>query len=184
MIIGLTGKSGSGKDAAASYLVRKHGFQRLAFADALKIAARAIFTLSDAQLWGAEKDIVDPYWGITPGQIMQRLGTECLRQGFADDVWIKALMRKVEPGQDYVITDVRFPNEAATVRAWGGKVYRIVRPGHVSARAPHMSEVALDGDKEVMELSNHGTLEELGQLMGDIVMLAQMERDGTLPDAA
>lgn len=41
------------------------GFIRIAFADALKSAAKAIFTLTDSQLWGAEKDTVDPYWEMT-----------------------------------------------------------------------------------------------------------------------
>ncbi len=167
MIIGLTGKSGSGKDEVAKRLVQKHGFLRLAFADSLKLAARHIFSLSDAQLWGAEKDLVDPYWGMTPGQIMQRLGTECLRDGFSstpevgEQVWIKSLFRKIEPAQDYVITDVRFPNEADEVKRWGGRVYRVIRPGHVSARAPHVSETALDGYEVDGEICNNGTLGDL-----------------------
>ncbi len=175
MIIGLTGKSGAGKDEVAKRLVLKHGFSRLAFADPLKIAARHIFGLSDAQLWGAEKDKIDPYWGMTPGQLMQRLGTECLRNGFApvpgigEDVWIKALFRKVEPGRDYVITDVRFPNEADEIKRWGGKIYRVIRPGHVSARAPHVSENALLDYETAGRIWNARTLEALYETV-DLVM--------------
>ncbi len=159
-IIGLTGKSGSGKDAAASHLVCRYGFVRLAFADALKAAAKCIFSLSDAQLWGSEKDVTDLYWGVTPGRILQLVGTECMRAGFADDVWIRALCRKLE-GRDYVVTDVRFPNEAEAIRHWGGKVYRIERPGHVSTRAAHISETALDHypvDGIIVNDADRGTL--------------------------
>ena len=43
MIIGLTGYKGSGKDTAASHLVEKYGFTRVAFADKLKKSAAACF---------------------------------------------------------------------------------------------------------------------------------------------
>jgi len=36
IIVGISGWKGSGKDTAADYLVKEHGYQRLAFADVLK----------------------------------------------------------------------------------------------------------------------------------------------------
>jgi hypothetical protein len=169
MIIGLSGHAGAGKDAAAKTLVQLYGFQRLAFADALKQAAKAIFTLSDAQVHGSEKEVFDPFWGMTPRAILQRLGTECLRQGFADDVWIKALFRQVEPHENYVITDVRFPNEADEVRRWGGYVVRIERPGAKGERMLHASETALEGYKFDAVIMNDGTLGELGLKVHSLV---------------
>ncbi len=170
MIVGFAGASGSGKDTAASVLVRAYGFRRLAFADNLKCAAKVIFGLTDAQLWGGDKDKVDPYWNMTPGQICQRLGTECLRNGFADDVWIRSMLRQVEPGEHYVITDLRFPNEAQALTEWGGKIYRIERPGHVSLRPNHISETALNDWPFAATIVNGGTPAELALEVDRIVV--------------
>lgn len=149
MIIGLTGKSGSGKDTAAAYLVRELSFTRVAFADKLKEAAREIFGFSWQQLHGAKRDEVDDYWEMKPSTVLQLLGTECVRDGFAntpvgEDIWIKAALRDRLRGIDYVFTDVRYPNEALALTNIGGRILRITRPEHASTRAPHASETAMD----------------------------------------
>jgi hypothetical protein len=172
MIIGFNGDAKAGKDTAASTLVHAYGFRRLAFADSLKIAARAIFGLTDAQLWGDKKDELEPFWGMTPRILMQRLGTECLRNGFSEDVWIKSLFKPIadQPHEHYVITDVRFENEARTVLEWGGKVYRIIRPGN-DTRIGHASETALDdwGWAPHNTILNDGTPADLARKVADLV---------------
>lgn len=170
MIIGLMGKSGSGKDATASWLCTHYGFARLAFADPLKLGAKHIFSLNDSQLWGAEKDVVDPFWGMTPAQILQRMGTECMRDGFSTDLWVKALLRQIVPGDHTVITDVRFPNEAQAVLDWGGVLVRVVRPGYASKRAPHASETALDNWPADRKLVNSGTITDLRNAVDDMLI--------------
>jgi hypothetical protein len=52
MIIGMTGKAGSGKDTVADILVREHGFVKVAFADPLKRLVRDVYAFTDEQLWG------------------------------------------------------------------------------------------------------------------------------------
>jgi hypothetical protein len=73
---------------------------------------------------------------------------------------------------NYVVTDVRFENEAAMIKLMGGEVWRVKRPG-VEAVNDHISEHALDGYKADRILSNGGTLEELAFLvqsrMGSLV---------------
>jgi len=39
MVIGFTGRKGTGKDTAAQYFVGKYGFTKVAYADVLKEAA-------------------------------------------------------------------------------------------------------------------------------------------------
>lgn len=167
MIIGFSGYARSGKDTAAASLP---GFWRYAFADKLKDAARVIFGLNDIQLYGSLKEKPDAYWERTPREILQLLGTECLRKGFADDVWIRALFLSMKDHYDCVITDVRFPNEAKAIKARGGIVVRVVRPGvgptprpwwKFWVSKPHVSETSLDqwGFDDV--LVNDGTVEEL-----------------------
>lgn len=163
MIVGLAGYARSGKDTAAAFLVDLYGFQRLAFADPLKSAARIIFSLTDEQLFGEAKETIDPYWGSTPRRILQRLGTECLRDGFDQNVWVKALFRKIAdaPHEHYVIPDVRFPNEAAEVKRWGGRVVRIERPAALGSEMTHESEHALDGWTYDATIENDGSLGRL-----------------------
>jgi hypothetical protein len=139
VIIGLGYRARAGKDTVADHLVRGHGFTRVAFADNLKTAARAIFHLTDEQLYGDRKELIDPRWGLTPRDILQRLGTEGVRNVFGSHVWRKSLFLGLEPGRDYVVTDVRFPDEVQEVKDAGG-VGRPGRPprppGHLHDRAP------------------------------------------------
>ena len=127
MILGLAYKARAGKDLAAAYLVKHYGFLRLAFADPLKEAARCIYGFTDEQLYGQLKEVADPFWGETPRVILQKMGTECMRKGHRNDIWIAAAQRKLlgEPDRNWVISDCRFPNEARMIHSLGGKVVRI-----------------------------------------------------------
>ena len=147
MIVGLSGKARSGKGAVASRLTGMHGFVEAAFADKLKSCCKAIFRLTDNQLYGDAKDIEDSFWEDTPRNILQKVGTECLRMGYRGDVWIKALEREIHanPGVNFVVSDCRFPNELEAIKAWGGKLVRIERPGGPQIETgQHASEVASD----------------------------------------
>lgn len=171
MIIGLSGRAGSGKDTVGLWYQEKHGFVCRAFADPLKEAAAAIFHLSEEQLYGKEKEVVDPFWGKSPRKILQLLGTDCVRRVIDDDVWIKSMERCIDglthdDGRHVVITDVRFPNEADAIRSWGGQVWRVVRPG-VSDVEAHVSETALDNYRFDRVLINSGTLAEFRSLASD-----------------
>ena len=168
LIVGLGYQMQTGKDTIASYLIL-HGsasypFKRIAFADPLKDAAAAIFGFDRSRLDDADyKAEVDPYWGVTRRTILQKLGTECLRKGYADDVWIRAAKRRVEAaleaGRSVVLPDVRFINEVEAVRSWGGVVWRVKRdaaPVHA-----HVSELELNGYAFDGVVENNGTMEEL-----------------------
>jgi hypothetical protein len=167
MIIALTGVSGSGKDEIAKHLCSVYKMERRAFADKLKRAAAIIFDLSWEQLWGEQKDVVDVRWGYTPAQLLQRLGSECVRDGFADvpfigkDVWVKAATTGLNLYDNYVFTDTRYPNEAEALRRLDACIVRVIRPGYKSKRASHVSEHALDDYPVGRVIVNDGTLEEL-----------------------
>ncbi len=161
MIIGLCGPARSGKDEAARPLIAR-GFRRIAFADPLKRGCREMFGLTDQQLWGADKDAVDEFWGCTPRHILQQVGTECMRQGFRDDIWIKAFERQIRGGGDWVVTDVRFPNEGLAIQMLGGVVWSIDRPdGPTIKTTAHTSETSISRVKHDAVLRNHGTIEDL-----------------------
>jgi len=66
---------------------------------------------------------------------------------------------------NWIITDVRFPNEFDAVKAKGGLVIRVNRPGHgtsmVALANAHPSETALDGHDFDHVIENDGNLEDL-----------------------
>lgn len=51
-IIAISGKAGSGKDTVAEYLVEKHNFTKIAFADPIKRFAKDVFSFNVDELWG------------------------------------------------------------------------------------------------------------------------------------
>jgi hypothetical protein len=175
MIIGLGFQARSGKDTVAQHLHTKKAFVQVAFADALKEGARAIFGLTDEQLYGDLKGEVDGFWDDTPRNILQKMGTECMRRGYRDDLWVKCVERVVKrnPDLDFVISDVRFPNEAAAVKEWGGVLVRIDRPADSElsdAAKLHASETSMvdfDGWDHVID--NSGGLVDLYTEVEDLM---------------
>ena len=141
MIIGLVGLIGSGKDTVADYLVNVHGFRRESFAGTLKDAVAAVFGWDRTLLEGRTKasrewrEQVDTWWAarlnmpdLTPRWVLQYWGTEVMRRGFHDDIWIASIENKIRNLQDnVVISDCRFPNEIASLRAAGGHIIRTCR---------------------------------------------------------
>lgn len=141
-LIALGYKSGVGKDTLADYLCAAHGYTRIPFALSLKNAAREVFDFSDEQLHGSRKNEVDPRWGFSPREALQRMGTEAMRGTFGPDVWVRAWERRVakavaEGRTNIVVTDVRFLSEVEAVVKLGGFLVRIERPG---AGAPPLTE--------------------------------------------
>lgn len=95
---------------------------------------------------------------------LQRYGTEAHREVFGKDFWVDALLPLPDghPLTDtvgliafnkrkyadalYVVTDVRFPNEARRVRQSGGVVVRVVGPDQTETDDGHASETPLPDD--------------------------------------
>jgi hypothetical protein len=132
---------GSGKDTIADYLVNIHGFRRESFANSLKDSVAAVFGWDREMLEGRSKqsrdwrETIDPFWSkrlkmpkLTPRWVLQYWGTEVVRRGFHDEMWVASLENRLQKStDDVVITDCRFPNEIQAVRKIGGKVIRVVR---------------------------------------------------------
>ncbi len=170
-IIGLSGYARSGKNEVGQILEDDYGFRQESFAQALKnVAAEINPTISTggggasplASLfsvygdWDAVKDAVP-----AAREFLQRLGVAC-RDQIGPDVWVDALARRlsVHPSARYVITDVRFPNEAEFITNRGGQVWRIERPGTRPVNG-HTSETALDDWCFDRTIVNDGSLADL-----------------------
>jgi hypothetical protein len=81
----------------------------------------------------------------SPRQTMQWWGTDYRRQHSGMSYWTRTLTHRVHAQQHgqqwrHVISDVRFPNEADAVRALGGVIWQVKRPG-LRLDTSHISEV-------------------------------------------
>lgn len=140
-IIGISGLIGSGKDTIADYLANNHGFRRESFAGSLKDAVAVVFGWDRVLLEGRTKESrewreqIDTWWAtklniphLTPRWVLQHWGTEVLRKGFHDDIWVASVSNKLRRTNDsIVITDVRFVNEITALREQGGICVRVKR---------------------------------------------------------
>jgi hypothetical protein len=141
-IIGFHGEAGSGKDASGAYLMA-HGWARLSFASPIYDMLELIgFGRPTTQ---AEKDALIPEFGVSWRHAAQTLGTEWGRQMINPDLWLLVagrMVRNSPPAARFVVTDVRFPNEAAMIRAAGGKVVHL-KGRKADGTKPHASEEPL-----------------------------------------
>lgn len=176
-ILGLMGRARSGKDTFATYLVRNHGFTRVAFADPLREIAAAVDPIVGYNDHGdvspiRYSDAID-FYGYERAKdefpevrrFLQRLGTDGVR-AFDGEFWVRLgaeRVRKLAALGPVVVTDVRFPNEADALHALGGDLVRVVRGVPDPAEVLHDSETALDNYHADFTVLNHSTLAHLSQ---------------------
>ena len=130
MIIGVCGLIGSGKGTVADILIDRYNFKKISFADKLKDAVAEMFEWPRQMVEGITpqsrdwRERPDPFWSseigqeITPRHVLQVFGTECMRDGFYDGIWISLDKQKIlqNPKTNWVIPDVRFPNEIKLIK--------------------------------------------------------------------
>lgn len=188
LLLGLCGPAGAGKDTAADYLVDAHGFARWAFAEPMRTMLEAL--LSECGLDYAHcfepglKEQRIPGLQRSYRELAQTLGTEWGRQLQGEDFWLRCAglctglqhedPARNEPVHDAIVfSDVRFPNEAAWLRARGGVLVRVERPDLEPVRT-HVSEQLLDQLQPEHTVHNTGGLGHLqGQLDALIPALLQ-----------
>jgi hypothetical protein len=220
MIIGINGKIGCGKDTVGEiirYLISyhihgyPHGFDSNVqyreshwkikkFAGKLKQVASLLTGISVEKFEDQEfkKQFMGSEWDMTYRELLQKIGTEAMRDGLHKDVWVNALVadyirpshwenryyddvnKKGLAGREEVwgdfpnwcITDMRFPNEMKAVKDRNGITIRITRGTRtmVEMSKDHPSETALDRSKFDYELSNDSTIEELVKKVKDILI--------------
>jgi hypothetical protein len=146
-LIGIGHRMQTGKGTVAAYLCKHYGFTELAFAGPLKAACREVFSLSESQLYGDDKLLMDEFWQMSPGKILQIVGTELFRDRFAKDIWVKATFRKIQSLKltRVCISDLRFKNEAKAIVDAKGICWKTNRPdtGDSQRSSTHPSEVDL-----------------------------------------
>ena len=171
-LIGLVGKAGSGKDTLADEIAAD-GWEKVAFADSLKRMCIDYLGLSYEDAYTQEgKMRMNPHWGMTNRTILQKVGTDAMRNGFDKDVWVKILQIRIrkmlDEGRKVVITDCRFDNEAQMVEDMGGLVVEVVRDSQgmnlSSVEQQHASEKPVSRKYVAFTIDNNGEVSRLRSL--------------------
>ena len=182
-LVGIVGTKGVGKDTAGRYLVEVCGWHRVALATPLRDAVQSMFALTDAQCDVPGLKEEPGGLGVSFRRGAQVLGTDVVRKQLGGGagllpelgekgLWIQHMERAVADarckGRRVVVTDVRFPDEAAAIVALGGKLIHITRPGALGNRArdPHASEHQVPhiaARLPLLHVVNDGSLDDLGR---------------------
>ena len=175
MIIGLTGRKGSGKSTVARALLARD-FVEVSFAAPIRYFTANILELSLEELEAVKEQKIDWLDGTTPRHIMQTLGTEWGRQMIHPEIWIRLLKRTVDAalargGANVVVSDIRFDNEAKMLREMGATIVRVDRPG--TRIDDHPSEAGVSSRLVDFIVSNAGQLDAIGDLADLIIEKAK-----------
>jgi hypothetical protein len=206
MLIGISGKMGSGKDTVGliiQYLMLQDEhpeyYKDLSFDDiidldidqdqhqSLDIASsveikkfayklkQIVGLLTNASIEELEdqyfKSTTVPGWGMTYRELLQKVGTDAMRDQVLQKVWEMALFvdykvsmkvgepKPVEKGYEFpasdivvpnwVITDTRFENEAAAIKNRNGLVIRVVRRSCSECKSVNTSSILNFTEKTV-----------------------------------
>jgi hypothetical protein len=192
MLIGVVGLIGSGKGTVSDRLEQKHNFRKDSFARSLKDAVSSMFNWDRDMLEGktdqsrAWREKPDVFWSkrfgkdVTPRWVLQYFGTEVMRQGMHDSIWIDSCMARYD-GKPTVIADTRFENEIKIIREMGGSILLVKRgqdpdwftdyvEGNVVPKNVHLSEYAWAKSEYDHLITNDGTLEDLHSKIDDLIV--------------
>ena len=192
MLIGVVGLIGSGKGTVSDRLEQKHNFRKDSFAKSLKDAVSSMFNWNREMLEGktddsrAWREKPDVFWSkrfgkdVTPRWVLQYFGTEVMRQGMHDAIWIDSCIARYD-GKPTVIADTRFENEIKTIKEMGGTILLVKRgqnpdwftdyiEGNIVPKNVHSSEYAWAKSEYDHLITNNGTLEELHQKIDDLII--------------
>lgn len=179
IVVGITGRKRSGKDTLGKHLIDNYNFTRLAFADTLKEACKEVFGFTNEQVYGDDlKEVIDPYWGYTPREVLQKVGTELFRNAInqedvlpkiGKDIWVRCVERKIlklakeDPNKRrFVITDMRFPNELKFIMnsPFNSITIKVVRKSVMVQGNLHASEAMIDSFQCQWTIPNDESLEQ------------------------
>ena len=167
-VFGIAGAAGSGKDtvyAQMERMLKDRGYRvtKLSFASKLKDVCCLLFGWDRERLEhdfdykeGNTLDDGSPdpaceMLGMTRREVMQKVGTEAMRNGLHRDVWIIVLRLAIARGEydevDVgVLTDCRFLNEVNFVTGSNGKMVKVERiddVGTLTDKTNHDSETEI-----------------------------------------
>lgn len=166
-LIGLYGPSRAGKDETARILVEDFGFEQRAQAAAIRkilLGLNPLIQKDDGDIlhmktlfWECDNDW-DKVKAVSRDSVdyMIRLGQTC-RDEIGVDVWLNTAIPEIGSTKKVVISDVRQPNEYAAIKARGGVIWKLHRPG-IEKRG---MDGLLDSYEFDATIENRGSLSDL-----------------------
>lgn len=173
MVIAITGLKQSGKDTMGKHLINKYGYTHYAFADPIRDICRVVFDWNDRHFFGDLKEVIDPFWGISPRWAMQWIGTEAFQYYLPSDapnfaskigrnIWVMKFINwyMKHDYTDVVISDMRFFHELEGIRSNFAdvKTVRIVNSNCIP-NDTHASEVDIPKLPVDIEIENSSTFD-------------------------
>ena len=122
--------------------------------------------------WEHLKDISSDTRGL-----LQRLGTEVGREQWGQNFWVDKAFEKLVGERRFVISDVRFKNEAEKILRFGGEVWYIEREGYQPANG-HPSEQGLSKLPYTRKILNNGTTDDLYDQIDALMNTEERSNDG------
>lgn len=182
-IVGIAGKKRSGKDTLCSMMQAYHPYQQVAFAGALWSILLAADPWID--MWTEFPTPHNEYYRLTElndrfgyeyckehfpevRRLMQDLGTQGVREHIGPTTWLDIVIRKIKasPTTSFIVTDVRFDNEAQAIQELGGIVVKLERDSNNTDM--HVSENIESIKQDVLYRNNSG-LDDLDRFAEQLI---------------
>lgn len=183
MIIGLTGKAGSGKDTIADYLVHDYYFRKYSLASPIKLAIANMFGVTEDFLDDrALKESSRPeLCGFSYRELAISLGSDWGRGAFLEkfnqSLWLILADKHIDFTKNIVIPDIRFQDEVDWLESKGGILIHVSRKE--CTKIDHPSEAGVKvGDNHYIIHNDHGMIKlfmEVDRLARRLKLLSDYE---------
>lgn len=181
MIYGLCGYARSGKDTIADILTLRKGVThykgqefrepnekvfRRSFADALKRELKMFLEKASEK----KVDFSDEETKIKFRPLLVAWGEA--RRALSEDCWIDEMFDTMNIRHDYVVTDVRYLNEAQVIKKTGGKIIYVRRPNCNAANETEEKSIKEIIDAGLIDsvLDNNGSIEDLEHKVKSLIV--------------
>jgi cytidylate kinase len=203
MIIAISGKIGSGKDTLSDIIKNDYikDIEKISFSKKLKHIVAIltniypnikIYNNNNSKIYDYDYDDRDwkneksELFNCTIGELLQNIGTN-LRESYDKNIWIKALLSNIDNDKNYIISDLRFKNEANMINNKNNILIRIngdpklIRKTNNSNRnLNHISETDLDNyDKFDYIIENNSSIKNLKYAIQLLIYKYKLQKNDT-----
>lgn len=146
-VIGIHGLERVGKSTAGNFL-ESLGCYQTSFAKKVYQSVQIMYGLSDIEMNAHHKNVKHPVWKMTLREMLRTVGHD-MGRGSREDLWLQNVNQeylrvasKFSLFKAFVVTDVRYPNEADWVRQHGALLH--LRIAGINCGGNHASNTQLD----------------------------------------
>ena len=169
-LVALCGYAQVGKDTAAKIL-SEFSYYRVAFADSLKEDLRGFilthYGLDVDRVEGKEKEMIRPML-VAHGRIKREMNP---------NHWVDlaetrmSLIKSIGAADRFVISDLRYPNEAKRVKELGGEVWLVVRTGFHPANEEERASISDIVEAKLYDrfIDNSGSMASLNKQIEEAI---------------